>query len=359
MALSLEFRLGKYLPLVNRAVDDGDDPVFQYIVVALAIEHGGRQSLPEPDNPLLDADHCAKNYQYIIQTIAGFSAQISSKCYNVFPQIFANQSAVAEMHQLAGLREFANIHCNYQRDGATINPSSAWQKNFAAIQRQLKPDTHTISEWITGIEKTVQGLALAKVPSDAIDGAVCCNVIDCLGSFTNAADPTAARWLQLADAMRMRNDIRGYAWSELFNAIQSHLAADALKEERTDGAVSSNTTPSKRKAVESDGAAVFYTLAQVQAAYLLGQQNTGGPSKSFTPGQPKGGEKALLINTDPNATCPKCKIHHQGGLHTCPSYQESKQILKTKYANSKFQSKKNKGAKQPDKTPEQQLPSMD
>eukprot|EP00961_Rhodomonas_salina_P134881 1814247-Rhodomonas_salina.1 len=58
MALSLEFRLGKYLPLVNGAVDDGDDPVFQYIVVALAIEHGGRQSLPECDNPLLDADHC-------------------------------------------------------------------------------------------------------------------------------------------------------------------------------------------------------------------------------------------------------------------------------------------------------------
>eukprot|EP00961_Rhodomonas_salina_P301185 3940359-Rhodomonas_salina.1 len=43
MALSLEFRLGKYLQLVNGAVDDGDDPVFQYIVVALAIEHGGRQ----------------------------------------------------------------------------------------------------------------------------------------------------------------------------------------------------------------------------------------------------------------------------------------------------------------------------
>eukprot|EP00961_Rhodomonas_salina_P301186 3940359-Rhodomonas_salina.2 len=225
--------------------------------------------------------------------------------------------------------------------------------------RPLKPDTHTIGEWITGIEKTVQGLALAKVPSNAIDCAVCCNVIDLLGSFTNAADPTAVRWLQRADVMRMRNDIWGYAWSELFDVIQSHLAADALKEESTDDAVSSNTMPCKRKAVESDCAAVFYTLAQVQASYLLGQQHTGGPSKSFTPGQPKGGEKAPHINTDPNATCPKCKIHHPGGLHTCPSYQESKQILKTKYANRKFQSKKSKGAKQQDKTPEQQLPSMD
>eukprot|EP00961_Rhodomonas_salina_P054741 735406-Rhodomonas_salina.1 len=89
---------------------------FNTIVVSLAIEHGGRQSLPERDNQLLDADHCAKNYQYIIQMIAGFSAQISSKCYNAFLQIFANQSAVAEMHPLAGLCEFADIHSNYQRD---------------------------------------------------------------------------------------------------------------------------------------------------------------------------------------------------------------------------------------------------
>eukprot|EP00961_Rhodomonas_salina_P140551 1891223-Rhodomonas_salina.1 len=62
MALSLEFRLGKYLPLVDGAVDDGNDPIFQYIVVALAIEHGGRQSLPEREDPLLDAERCAKNY---------------------------------------------------------------------------------------------------------------------------------------------------------------------------------------------------------------------------------------------------------------------------------------------------------
>eukprot|EP00961_Rhodomonas_salina_P264288 3572058-Rhodomonas_salina.1 len=160
--------------------------------------------------------------------------------------------------------------------------------------------THTISEWITGIEKTVQGLALAKVQSNAIDCAVCGKVIDSLGSFTNAADPTAASWLQRADVMQTRNDLRGYAWSELLGTIQSHLAADTLKEERTDDAASWNATPRKRKAVESDGAAVFYTLAQVQAAYLLGQQNNGDTSKSFTSGQPKGGEKALHINTDPN-----------------------------------------------------------
>eukprot|EP00961_Rhodomonas_salina_P272487 3682192-Rhodomonas_salina.1 len=110
------------------------------------------------------------------------------------------------MHPLAGLREFADIHCNYQREGQT----AAWKKNFAAIQKPLKPQTRVIGDWISEIEKTVQGLALAKVPGDAVNGAVCGNVFDSLGSFDDASDPTAARWLQRADTMRTRNDARGY-----------------------------------------------------------------------------------------------------------------------------------------------------
>eukprot|EP00961_Rhodomonas_salina_P276289 3732320-Rhodomonas_salina.1 len=119
MALSLEFVMGAYMPLVDGVRDDGDDPVFQYIVVSLAIGHGALQSLPAPDNELLDVANCARNYQYIIQTIAGFSAQISSKCYGAFPRVFATQDAIASMHPLAGLREFADIRRNYQREGQT------------------------------------------------------------------------------------------------------------------------------------------------------------------------------------------------------------------------------------------------
>lgn len=79
-----------------------------------------------------------------------------------------------------------------------------------------------------------------------------------------------------AAMMRTLKDLCGYAWSELFYAIQSHLAADALKEECTDDTVSLSSTPQKQKAVVSDGAQVSYTLAQVQAAYYLGQQNHNG-----------------------------------------------------------------------------------
>eukprot|EP00961_Rhodomonas_salina_P161978 2181728-Rhodomonas_salina.1 len=204
MALSLEFVMGAYMPLVDGVQDDGDDPIFQYIVVSLAIGHCALQSLPAPDNALIDV-------------------------------------------------------------------ANSWKKNFTAIQKLIKPQTRLIGDWICEIEKTVQGLALAKVPGDAVNGAVCGNVIDCLGSFDDASDPTAARWLQRVDTMRTRNDARGYVWSELCDVIQSHLAANALKEEGTEAA-SAHTTPRKRKTVAPDGAAVFYTLAQVQAAYFMGQQ---------------------------------------------------------------------------------------
>eukprot|EP00961_Rhodomonas_salina_P190955 2576632-Rhodomonas_salina.1 len=243
------------------------------------------------------------------------------------------------MHQLAGLREFADIHLHYQRDGHTINASAAWKKNFAAMHKLLKLQTHLISQWMGDIEKTVQGLALAKVSSEAVNVAVCWNVIDCLGSFDYASDPTAALWLQQADTMQTRNDACSYVWSELYDLVQSHLAADSLKEECNNEA-STHETLKKRKTVSTDWAQVFFTLAQMQAVYFMGQQQNGGSPKA-TPCQPKGGGKAPRVNTDPNTTCPKCKIHHQGGLHTCLNYQESKQMIKAKYNNRKVQ-KKNK-----------------
>eukprot|EP00961_Rhodomonas_salina_P036429 489606-Rhodomonas_salina.1 len=67
MALALEFaERGQYRPLIDDVRDDGDDPLFQYIVVALAITAGAQQSLPEPQNVLLDVDNCRKNYHYVI-----------------------------------------------------------------------------------------------------------------------------------------------------------------------------------------------------------------------------------------------------------------------------------------------------
>eukprot|EP00961_Rhodomonas_salina_P297808 3937523-Rhodomonas_salina.1 len=110
--------------------DDIDDPVFQYIVVAQAIKHGTQQSLPEQSYPLLNAEQCCRNYHYIVQTIAGFSVQISAKCYTAFPHDFSKQDAMAVLHPLAGLREFADIHSQYQHNSTSINSSSAWKANF-------------------------------------------------------------------------------------------------------------------------------------------------------------------------------------------------------------------------------------
>eukprot|EP00961_Rhodomonas_salina_P169423 2282653-Rhodomonas_salina.1 len=59
----------------------------------------------------------------------------------------------------------------------------------------------------------------------------------------------------------------------------------------------------------------------------MGQQQGAGLPRA-TSGQQNGGGKAQRINMDPNATCPKCKVHHPGGLDTCLNYQESKQMIK-------------------------------
>eukprot|EP00961_Rhodomonas_salina_P281365 3801688-Rhodomonas_salina.1 len=63
------------------------------------------------------------------------------------------------------------------------------------MQRDLEPDTQNIIDWINAIEKTVQGLRLARVSQEAINRAVCGNVINRLSSFEDVSNPTAARWL--------------------------------------------------------------------------------------------------------------------------------------------------------------------
>eukprot|EP00961_Rhodomonas_salina_P118434 1594240-Rhodomonas_salina.1 len=72
MPLALEYERGQYRTLVDDVPDDTDDMVFQYIVVALAIQHGALQSLPSRENALLDPDNCVRNYFCVVQAIAGF-----------------------------------------------------------------------------------------------------------------------------------------------------------------------------------------------------------------------------------------------------------------------------------------------
>ena len=67
MALALGFERGVYLPLApDMPVDLPDNPIFQSVVVTMAINHGGLQALPKKREPLADAEHCAKNYYAIV-----------------------------------------------------------------------------------------------------------------------------------------------------------------------------------------------------------------------------------------------------------------------------------------------------
>ena len=100
LALDLDFERGTYPPLLPNTPDDTDDPIFQYVVVALVITAGALQSLPKPRNPLVSPSNCAKNYQYIINSIAGFSAKMNTKCSKAFPTLFTNQEATTKPHPL-------------------------------------------------------------------------------------------------------------------------------------------------------------------------------------------------------------------------------------------------------------------
>eukprot|EP00961_Rhodomonas_salina_P113750 1529881-Rhodomonas_salina.1 len=81
MALELEFRDGNWIPLVDKKhPDDPSDLVFQCVVVAPAIAAGALDSIPKRDEPLEDHLHCSKNYSYIVNSIASFSSQLSTRC---------------------------------------------------------------------------------------------------------------------------------------------------------------------------------------------------------------------------------------------------------------------------------------
>eukprot|EP00961_Rhodomonas_salina_P256471 3466027-Rhodomonas_salina.1 len=359
MALALEFEHGQYSPLIDGVRDDKDDLVFQYIVVALAITAGAQQSLLEPQNALLDLDNCRKNYHYVIQSVPGFSAQLTSKCASSFPNIFGHQEALAALHPLDGLRELADIHSNFQWEGAAVNASTAWQDNFSVMQWDPL-EKQSIIDWINAIEKTVQGLRLARVSQEAINGVVCGNVIDSVTSFDDASNPTAARWLTRGDTLCTSNDNVVFKWSELFDTLHSYLTADARKGEST--LTEPPVAGRKRKAAAvkpGNTAAVYYTLANLAQAFFMGQQASGG-SPPGLPGAQQQGGGSLPMNT--HLKCPTCKVNHPGGIHTCPNYAKTKVTIKENHHDQeKFRRmrKKGKGEKKPDKKPDDQLPKGD
>eukprot|EP00961_Rhodomonas_salina_P018607 250432-Rhodomonas_salina.2 len=130
MVLGLEFERGEYIPIVPGNDNNPDDPLFQYVVVAMAIAEGTLQHLPETENELFN--------------------RVNSTFLNVFGFINVH----AKQHPLAGLRELSDIHSVYQCNGASVNSATSWRATFLAIHKKVEQDTQSLSitDWINGPE---------------------------------------------------------------------------------------------------------------------------------------------------------------------------------------------------------------
>lgn len=331
MALSLEFERGRYVDIVTHQPDNNYDPIFQYVVVALAINAGALLSLPRRSRPLTSRKSCGKNYKYIFESIALFSSKLLKHCKLSFPRLFQHHNPLELPHPLAGLREFADLHRGYNRDVAVVNPSTAWEEASTALRQPLEPTTARITDWINGVDVAVQKLITARVLPASIDGAVCGNVISKLSHFEDQSAQTM-RWITRADNFCTRNEQQPYQWRELFDEVHASLAVD--RHSADEGEVVAGKKRQKPNLGGPGSAQVFYTLAQLQSAFFLGQQNvaagTSTPALGTTPGAPpkgggggdKGGRKLL---------CPSCKINHPLGLKSCPDYEtKTKQLMEAK-----------------------------
>ena len=198
MSLALEFERGQYVDIIQHQQDNNYHPIFQYVVVSLAITAGALQSLPRRDRPLVSRQSCSRNYEYIIESVASFSSKLSKHCKGAFPRLFQHHNPLEHPHPLAGLREFADLHRGYDRDVAIINPSTAWEEVFTALRHPLEPTLVGITDWVNSIDVAVQRLVTARVIPASIDGAVCGNVISKLSQFEDTSAFTT-RWITRAD----------------------------------------------------------------------------------------------------------------------------------------------------------------
>ena len=112
MALKLRFQDGEFLLIVYEDFQDLFDSLeFKYVTIQNAINAGAASSLPEPDDPQRDlyhGDHLDQNYKYVKESIATFSAQMSLRCIDCFPEIYGR--LVEFSHPFEGLHEFAMLH---------------------------------------------------------------------------------------------------------------------------------------------------------------------------------------------------------------------------------------------------------
>ena len=102
MALKLQLEDGDFLPIVDPDFQDlfhGFE--FKYVTIQNALDAGGEDGMPQPDDPhrnLYHGDHFDENFKYIIELIMMFSAQMSLRCIDCFPHIYGRLTVVSHMN---------------------------------------------------------------------------------------------------------------------------------------------------------------------------------------------------------------------------------------------------------------------
>ena len=131
MAMHLPYSDGNFVPLGGIGCqDDFDNPVFMYIVVDIATDAGATRFLPERDMGLpYDLDKVERNYEFVIDCITAFSAQITPKCRKCFPNIFERN--LNELHPLNGLHEWAMLFRAYNEETVIRDPDHGWKTTNA------------------------------------------------------------------------------------------------------------------------------------------------------------------------------------------------------------------------------------
>jgi hypothetical protein len=213
MAMSLPYKDGVFTNIVDPDFEEFFDTyAFQYVAVTMAIEAGGQNSLPFPNNPQRNneyGDHLDENYRYVTDCIAAFSAQMSQRCIDAFPDIYGRLNI--DTHPFDGLHEWVMLHREFV--GVTIQGDSdkAWKKLIKATEQKFEAEASAIKTWLTRCELAVIELIAAGTDSLAIDKVIIGN---CIEKFEVFQEHTAltAKWVMRGNALQTQHKTKSFTW---------------------------------------------------------------------------------------------------------------------------------------------------
>jgi hypothetical protein len=306
-ALKLEFKDGEFTPIVNPPAEDHYDTFeFKYVTIQNVIDAGGLPFLPQGHDPqrnMVWGDHCDENYRYIIDSIATFSAQMSTRCIESFPEIFGRLSYKIT-HPLEGLHEFAMLHREYNAVLVKKDADMGWRKVIRATEQAFEPNTTSIKAWLSKCELAVNEIMTSGVSADTIDQVIVGNCIEKFEQFSEHTS-TSAKWVARGIDMQKQHDTKSVTWRVFVSIVTDHINKDLRLADRD----SANTTPEKKRKIETPEASNFFS-SQYQAFQAFIKQEGGNKPKA---GHFLDGRKRF---------CPICRVHHEDGLDSCPEKEK-------------------------------------